>query len=96
VYLALSYDFVLGERNATVPENRMKHVGYLDFLMLYDQLTKLLGTQSSSLEECMKLMAVCYSSTGHIMYNARFEGFIAIEYTKVSTKWRLALYPSSS
>ena len=31
VYLALSYDRVLTERNAVVPENRMKHVGYLDF-----------------------------------------------------------------
>lgn len=79
--LALSYDCALTERNAAVPENRMKHVGYLDFPMLCDKLTKLCGTQSSSLEECMKLMA------GHVMYNARFEGFTANEYTKVSTKW---------
>jgi len=44
----------------------------------------------------MKLKAVCYPSTGHVMYSARFESFTANEYTKVSTKWRLALYPSSA
>ena len=82
MYLALSYDCVLTERNAAVPENRIKHVGCLNFPMLCDQLTKLCGTQCSSLEECMKLMAVCCSSTGHFMYNARFEGFTANEYTK--------------
>jgi hypothetical protein len=78
-----------------VPENRMKHVGYLDFPVLCDQLTKLCVTQSSSLEECMKLTAVCYSSTGHVMSKARFEGFTANGYTNVSSKWRLAVYMSS-
>jgi len=38
----------------------------------------------------MKLMG------GDVVYNARYEGFTANEYTKVSSKWRLALYPSSA